>query len=116
MGYFGCIFQQNEKKDILPDELGETYCWVQTSNVPHFFFFKSYLVKILMDYCRCGSVKDFIKATRKPLTEPQIASVIEQALKGLDYLHSQRIIHRDIKAANILLDENAVAKLGMNLF
>ena len=46
------------------------------------------------------------------LTEEQIATVISYTLKGLDYLHDRRKIHRDIKAGNILLNNEGHAKLA----
>lgn len=40
------------------------------------------------------------------LTEEQIATVVKQCLKALAYLHSQGVIHRDIKSDSILLGSN----------
>lgn len=65
-----------------------------------------------MDYCGVGSVKDVIKVTMETLTEPQCQYVIQNTLKGLQYMHGMNILHLDVKAANILLTEEAVVKLA----
>ena len=67
---------------------------------------------LIMEYCSAGSVADLIKITKKTLTEAQIASVCQAVLRGLEYLHDNKKIHRDIKAGNVLLDHKGVAKLA----
>ena len=65
-----------------------------------------------MEYCAAGSVIDLIKITKKRLNEHEIASILFYALKGIEYLHDNKKIHRDIKAGNILLDHRGNAKLA----
>ncbi|EFA85850.1 putative protein serine/threonine kinase [Heterostelium album PN500] len=67
---------------------------------------------ILMDFCSLGSIRDIIESTEKTLNESQISFVVKNTLKGLIYLHNQNIIHRDIKAANILLTDQSEVKLA----
>ncbi len=67
---------------------------------------------LVLEYCYAGSVQDIIKMTNRTLTKVQIAAVCYAVLKGLEYLHDTRKIHRDIKAGNILLDHHGNAKLA----
>jgi len=74
---------------------------------------------IILDYCSTGSVLDIMKATKKTLNEEQIQIIMRESLMGLKYLHSKSIIHRDIKAGNImishhLLTQNNETKLLIN--
>ena len=62
------------------------------------------------DLCACLSTE-----LERPLTEPQIRVVCKQTLEALSYLHESKIIHRDLKAGNILLSLDGEVKLGKNL-
>lgn len=48
------------------------------------------------------------KFKKKSLPEPVIQNYIRQILRGLSYLHKKKIVHRDIKGENILLDKGCV--------
>ena len=65
-----------------------------------------------MDYCGAGSVRDVIECVERTFNEEQIAQICSATINGLAYLHKNNIIHRDIKAANILLTEFGEAKLA----
>uniref|UniRef100_A0A672MM52 non-specific serine/threonine protein kinase n=1 Tax=Sinocyclocheilus grahami TaxID=75366 RepID=A0A672MM52_SINGR len=54
----------------------------------------------------------FCLVHKKPLQEIEIAAITHGALQGLAYLHSHNMIHRDIKAGNILLTEPGQVKLA----
>ncbi|XP_032902181.1 serine/threonine-protein kinase TAO1 isoform X3 [Amblyraja radiata] len=64
-----------------------------------------------MEYC-LGSASDLLEVHKKPLQEIEIAAITHGALQGLAYLHSHNMIHRDIKAGNILLTEPGQVKLA----
>ncbi|XP_060571002.1 mitogen-activated protein kinase kinase kinase kinase 3-like [Ruditapes philippinarum] len=78
-------------------------------------YFGSYLRRdklwICMEYCGGGSMQDIYHITG-PLTEPQIAFICRETLKGLHYLHCRGKMHRDIKGANILLTDEGDVKLA----
>jgi len=65
-----------------------------------------------MDYCAVGAVKDVIKVTMETLNEMQCQYVVFFTLKGLAYMHALKILHLDVKSANILLTETGVVKLA----
>ncbi|KAG8224633.1 hypothetical protein J437_LFUL003067 [Ladona fulva] len=73
---------------------------------------KNELFQIVMEYCGAGSVSDIMRLRKKTLTEDEIAAILSDTLKGLEYLHLRRKIHRDIKAGNILLNTEGHAKLA----
>lgn len=73
-----------------------------------------------MEYVSEGSL-DKIGKLKNGFTEQEMAHysknlsfkhLAEQILTGLHYLHSQKVVHRDIKGANILLSEDGVIKLA----
>ncbi|GFS68024.1 hypothetical protein TNCV_1362511 [Trichonephila clavipes] len=75
-------------------------------------YFKGNDLWIVMEYCGGGSLSDIMRFRKKTLTEEEIAAVLNDTLKGLEYLHNRRKIHRDIKAGNILLNNEGHAKLA----
>lgn len=69
-------------------------------------------VQMLIEYCDGGALDSIMAELDKPLTEPQIAFVCQQMCQGLSFLHHSRIIHRDLKAGNVLLTMQGGVKLG----
>ncbi|XP_072480239.1 serine/threonine-protein kinase PAK 6 [Notamacropus eugenii] len=76
--------------------------------------YKSYLVGeelwVLMEFLQGGALTDIVSQVR--LNEEQIATVSESVLQALAYLHSQGVIHRDIKSDSILLTLDGRVKLS----
>ncbi|XP_062284082.1 STE20-like kinase b [Scomber scombrus] len=67
---------------------------------------------ILIEFCAGGAVDAIMLELERALTEPQIRVVCKQTLQALVYLHDNKIIHRDLKAGNILLTLNGDVKLA----
>ncbi|XP_069767098.1 serine/threonine-protein kinase TAO1 [Narcine bancroftii] len=74
-------------------------------------YLREHTAWLVMEYC-LGSASDLLEVHKKPLQEIEIAAITHGALLGLAYLHSHNMIHRDIKAGNILLTEPGQVKLA----
>ncbi|OMJ74018.1 hypothetical protein SteCoe_27173 [Stentor coeruleus] len=68
-------------------------------------------VDIMMEYVSGGSLRHLLNKFGK-FEEPIAVLYINQVLEGLKYLHSQGIVHRDIKSANILVTQDGIIKLS----
>lgn len=68
-------------------------------------------LKIYMEFVDGGSIASLIK-TYNPFTENIAARYTKQILEGLEYLHYHKVVHWDIKGANVLVTRNGVVKLS----
>jgi protein-serine/threonine kinase len=64
---------------------------------------------VIMEYMQGGALTDIIDNNH--LSESQIALICQETCKGLEHLHSHKIIHRDIKSDNVLLDAAGHVKI-----
>lgn len=65
-------------------------------------------IYIITEYCDGGSLKELIE---KKLEEGDVQALVYQLVKGLHYLDSINILHRDIKPDNLLLTKNNILKI-----
>ncbi|KAL9653128.1 hypothetical protein ABK040_006345 [Willaertia magna] len=117
------IIDLEEATDEIEDIQKEVHVQMST-NSPYVvkvygaFINGSYLW-IVMDLLLC-SIQDIMEILTKQhqsnepigLDEKHIAVIMKETLKGLDYLHTENKIHRDIKSANILISKDCQIKIG----
>ena len=78
-------------------------------------FVKSNSLYIVMEYADGGDLASLIrkhKDEEQPLTETHAMTIFSQCLLALQYIHSKRILHRDIKSQNIFMMQAGDAKIG----
>lgn len=102
--------EQQPKKELIINEI----LVMKGSKHPNIVnFIDSFLVKgdlwVIMEYMEGGSLTEIV--THSVMTEGQIGAVCRETLKGLKFLHSKGVIHRDIKSDNILLNIDGNIKM-----
>ncbi|XP_072300525.1 myosin-IIIb [Eucyclogobius newberryi] len=137
-GTYGKVYRVTNKKDgsqaavkvldpinDVDEEIEAEYNILRTlsnhPNVVKFYgmFYKSEKLSggqlwLILELCNGGSVTELIKGLLmrgQRLQEPVIAYILYSALLGLQHLHNNRIIHRDVKGNNILLTTDGGVKL-----
>ncbi|KAI0949506.1 hypothetical protein AcW1_009097 [Taiwanofungus camphoratus] len=104
-GAYGSVHKDDDVGDIQR----EVALLTQLRDAPNVTqYFGCYLdgprVWIVMEYAQGGSVRTLMKACKDGVVEEKYVAVItREVLMGLHYLHKSSIIHRDLKAANILI-------------
>jgi len=99
-------------------QLASEIAFMKNSKHPNIVQYNdSYLVDnrvwITMEYMAGGSLADILdEFTALQLTEPQMAYLALEILKGLNYMHKSFLIHRDVKSDNILLGADGSVKLA----
>lgn len=87
----------------------DTKCYAGRLHLFYSFLFCS--IFVAMEYCEqdLASLLDNMTA---PFSESQVKCLVLQVLKGLKYLHSNFIVHRDLKVSNLLLTDKGSVKIG----
>jgi len=69
------------------------------------------MINIFMEYVPGGSLAKLVRGMDCNLGVDQARAYTQQILQGLEYLHSHKIVHRDIKGDNVLIDATGVCKI-----
>jgi NIMA (never in mitosis gene a)-related kinase len=80
-----------------------------------FFDDKEHHLYIVQDYCDWGTLQSRLMEARQakqPLPEEQIMKWFVQVTMALQHIHSQKVLHRDLKPQNIFLTKGDVIKVG----
>ena len=106
------ILQKDKNKQSIVDEINTQ----KSLNYPKVVKVISYSedeknVYIILELCENRSLADLMRE-RKNLTEFEVRNYMFQIVQGVKYLHNKKIIHRDLKTNNILLDKNLELKIG----
>eukprot|EP00732_Lithocolla_globosa_P002139 Lithocolla_globosa_v1_NODE_1311_length_2682_cov_6.141606.p1 type:complete len:854 gc:universal NODE_1311_length_2682_cov_6.141606:97-2658(+) len=132
-GSFGSVFRAKDKVSgkivalkqmkFEGDQTGEEFaeilqeiCFISLLDHPNIIkhfgsFMKNQSIWMAMEFA-VGSAADMLEVLPAHFRESEISAFMVQVLRGLDYMHAQGKIHRDVKAANVLVTDSGDIKLG----
>ncbi|OHS93271.1 CAMK family protein kinase [Tritrichomonas foetus] len=113
---FNKTYENSTKKDEQYEQFRKEVSIMKTLDHPNIITLYNILeddkfLFLAMEYVSCGSLLAYINS-HGPLSEKEAARIIRQLFSAVEYLHNEAgVIHRDIKAENILLDHNMNIRL-----
>jgi len=115
--YAGKIIQKknvNNQKKSLTDEINIQKLFKNNSKIVGVkdYFEDDDNVYIILEYCKNKSLQDYLIQREGRLKEIEVKCFIFQLLQGLKYLQQKKVIHRDLKPKNLLLDDKNELKIG----
>ncbi len=107
------LLNKSQQKEKLKIEIHLHKNVVHHKNIVKFYsvFEDENFVYIVLEICKSKSMMELHKR-RKALTEPETRYFVHQILDGIVHLHSQNIVHRDLKLGNLFLDHDLIVKIG----
>ncbi|ENN78439.1 hypothetical protein D910_05338 [Dendroctonus ponderosae] len=105
------IVKQNQKEKMTQEI--QIHSRLNHQHIVEFFgFFEDHdNIYIVLELCKRRSMMELYKR-RQVITEPETRYYMNQIVSGVHYLHSHRIIHRDLKLGNLFLNDNVQVKIG----
>ncbi|CDF87281.1 BN860_02850g1_1 [Zygosaccharomyces bailii CLIB 213] len=83
----------------------------QTPNITHYYgsYLRDTSLWVIIEYCAGGSLRTLLRPGK--IDEKYIGIIMREVLIALKYIHKDNVIHRDIKAANVLITNEGHVKL-----
>lgn len=79
----------------------------------YYAFSDAFNYYIVLEYCPGGTVRDFVKNSEKGyLSEPETRKILRDVVRGVVYLHDNRILHRDLKLENYMVGADGKIKIA----
>ncbi|XP_013107737.2 serine/threonine-protein kinase Nek8 [Stomoxys calcitrans] len=116
------VFKQINLSDLTPSERDlamnevDVFSKLHHPNIISYLgsFIKDNTLLIEMEYADGGTLAQIIgeRAMREYFPERYIVNVFEQISSAINYMHSENILHRDLKTANVFLNKRGIVKIG----
>lgn len=89
-------------------------CKVKHANIVNWtkYFMANASLHLVAPFQDLGSLSDVMQLLKRPLTEQETAAILKSVVAGLAAAHEHGICHGDLKAANVLLTNAGVVKVG----